>query len=727
MNRTKRLKVYLSLLLAFATATASLARQPAPQSARADEPNVETLRAHVRYLASDELAGRRTGTAGAQKAAAYVESEFRRLGLHPGVANARASSDGASVARPLSGYLQPFPYIAAVDLGKRNAMSFTPRVRSSSNRGVVVPPGARDAASIDLRLGEDWSPVAWSANARVERGDVVYVGYGITAAELNRDDYAGVDARGKIVLAFAGTPDGDNPHGQFARFDDLRFKAAAARDHGATALLVISREENFKNERLARLRVDENLAAGDAGIPVAVVSRQVARRAVEAASLPSVTFEMLEQTANAKPPDATQSATTTRSNATPSNATQDAAGQTTMSQGTETQVAQLNVPRKSISTPLKNVAFSLQTDIARRMEPAYNVVGVLEGSDPNLKNEAIVVGAHYDHLGLGGAGSLATREGEVHHGADDNASGVAGLLELARIFSTSQQRPRRTVVFIAFSGEEEGLIGSSYYVKNPVVPLAQTIAMMNMDMIGRLREDKLIVGGVGTASEWRKVIEDANTDMNLKVNVTGVPASRREPGDIPVVTGSNGAVIATANPKPRFTLTLNEDGYGPSDHSSFYAKQTPVLFIWTGTHEDYHKPTDTADRINYEGLARVTAFVRELVREVDNAEKRPTYTQAKSDSATGRSMGFRVYLGTIPNYAEGGEGLKLDGVREGSPAERAGLKAGDVVVRLAGRDVKNVYDYTYALGEMKAGQEYEVEVVRGGERLKLKITPEARK
>jgi hypothetical protein len=232
---------------------------------------------------------------------------------------------------------------------------------------------------------------------------------------------------------------------------------------------------------------------------------------------------------------------------------------------------------------------------------------------------------------------------------------------------------------------------------------------------------------VGTASEWRKLIDDANTEMNLRVNVKGVPASQRVAGDVAVVTGSNGSVIATANPKQRFTLTLNEDGYGPSDHSSFYAKQVPVIFLWTGTHGDYHKPSDTADKINYEGLARVTSFARDLVRSIDDAEKRPTYTQAKSDATTGRSMSFRVYLGTIPNYAEGGAGLKLDGVREGSPAEKAGLKAGDVIVRLAGREVKNVYDYTYALGEMKAGEEYEVEALRGGERLKLKITPAARK
>jgi C-terminal processing protease CtpA/Prc len=173
-------------------------------------------------------------------------------------------------------------------------------------------------------------------------------------------------------------------------------------------------------------------------------------------------------------------------------------------------------------------------------------------------------------------------------------------------------------------------------------------------------------------------------------------------------------------------LTLNEDGYGPSDHSSFYGKQIPVLFFWTGTHNDYHKPSDTAEKINYEGEARILSFVERLIRDVDKNDKRPTYTLAKSESQ-GRSTGFRVYLGTIPNYADSNDGLLLDGVRDGSPAAKAGLKAGDKIVKIAGRDVKNVYDYTYALGEMKGGQEYEIEVMRGSERLKLKITPETRK
>jgi aminopeptidase YwaD len=194
-----------------------------------------------------------------------------------------------------------------------------------------------------------------------------------------------------------------------------------------------------------------------------------------------------------------------------------------------------------------------------------------------------------------------------------------------------------------------------------------------------------------------------------------------------IVTGSNGRVVATATPNERFALRLNEDGFGPSDHSSFYLKRVPVLFFFTGSHEDYHKPSDTADRINYAGQARILEFVRQIIYDLQVSDKRPTYTVAKAEGAS-RSMSFRVSLGTIPSYAESTDGLKLDGVRAGSPAETAGLKAGDRIVKLAGRDIKNVYDYTQALSEMKAGQEYEVEVVRdGGQRLTLKITPAARK
>jgi hypothetical protein len=287
------------------------------------------------------------------------------------------------------------------------------------------------------------------------------------------------------------------------------------------------------------------------------------------------------------------------------------------------------------------------------------------------------------------------------------------LLELARIFSTQQPKPRRTLVFIAFCGEEEGLLGSNYYVNHPLVPLANVAAMINMDMIGRLKDSKLIVGGVGTAAEWRGWLAQANPPVGMTATMI-----RPRADDLPG-TG-------TASFIKDLELTLNEDGFGPSDHSSFYAKQIPVLFFFTGSHEDYHKPSDTADKINYEGQARIVAVVARLVQAVDKNNQRPSYTLAKSD-ATSRGSGFRVYLGTIPNYAETNDGLLLDGIRDDSPAAKAGLKAGDKIVKLAGRDVRNVYDYTYALGEMKAGQEYEVEVMRAGERLKLKLTPAARK
>jgi Zn-dependent M28 family amino/carboxypeptidase len=691
------------LLLVVLLATSVFAQQQQQGGSTQSVVSVERLRAHIAYLASDKLDGRRTGTPGASEAAQYIAREFERYGLGGGVEKLPAGTKDRTQA-----YLQKFPYVSGVELGKANAMTFTPRAAETARADAET--GA--ATSLDLRVGEDWMPLAWSANARVERAPVTYVGYGITAAELRHDDYAGVDVRKRIALAFAGTPDGDNPHGNFARFADLRFKAAAARDHGALALVVIAREENFKDEKLARLTVDESVASGDAGIPVVVISRQAARRALEAAATPLMTFAELEK-AIAPAPQAAAGRSASGDSAPP----------------LPVQGAPKPEARRSFSAPLQNIAFAVSTEIVRREAPAANVVGILEGADAKLKHEVVVIGAHYDHLGRGGQGSLAGRVGEIHHGADDNASGVAGLLELARTFAKERKSVRRTLVFIAFGGEEEGLLGSSYYVKNPSLPHAQTVAMINLDMIGRMKENKLMVGGVGTSVEWKQWIERANSGLYLDVKAAGTTSPEEEVkrGNYPVVIGANGGAVANAATGGRFALTLTEDGFGPSDHASFYARQTPVLFFWTGTHEDYHKPSDTADRINYEGELRIVSFVREIVRLLDASDARPTYTLARSDAAAGRSTGFRVYLGTIPNYAEGGGGMKLDAVREDSPAAKAGLKAGDVIVRMAGRDVRNVYDYTYALGEMRAGVEYEVEALRGDERLKLKLTPAARK
>jgi Peptidase family M28/PDZ domain/PA domain len=647
--RTK-IRSLQSFLLALALTATTLAQQPS-----AKQPSPERLRQVIEYLASDTLEGRRTGTPGANGAAHYIAGEFSLLGLRTGMQAARAARTRGETR---SRYLQSFPYIADVQLGKNNSLRITRQGVTDTDAGTLT---------ITLAVGNDWIPLGFATNAIIENSEIAFAGYGISSPALKYDDYSVSPAVGRVAVVFSGTPDGDNPHGQFVQAGEIRFKAAAARAAGARALVIITNEKSLADDRLARLSYDNT---GEAGLPVILVTRKTGASLLGSSGEDLSVYEKMA----------------------------DARGGAT-GDGQQTRIVRL---------PVGGVTVSLKTDVVRRESPSFNVIGILPGSDPKLKDEAIVIGAHYDHLGLGGEGSLAPREGEIHHGADDNASGVAGLLELARLLSA--QRPRRTIVFIAFSGEEEGLIGSNYYVNHPVIPLANTVAMINLDMIGRLNENKLIIGGVGTAQEWRDSLQNNNIARGLSANSVFDTSTR------------NGAHVEATG----FSLTLNEDGFGPSDHSSFYAKQVPVLFFWTGTHNDYHKPSDTAEKINYGGEARIVAFIANIVRDIDKNDKRPTYTVAKSASP-GRSTGFRVYLGTIPNYAESNDGLKIDGVRDDSPAAKAGLKANDKIVKIAGRDVKNVYDYTYALGEMKAGQEYEIEVVRGSERLKLKITPEARK
>ncbi|MDT7807100.1 MAG: hypothetical protein QOJ70_913 [Acidobacteriota bacterium] len=679
-KKTLPLLIALALLIAPAAARAQTAAQPFV-------PDVERLRAHITYLASDKLEGRRTGTPGAEEAARYVAAEFMRLGLLPGAnVNSNELTEKA--------YMQEFPYVAGVALGKRNELKLTGRGGDEQTGGV-------------FQIGEDWMPLGFSANGRVD-GKPVFVGYGITAAEQSYDDYKNAGVAGNVAVALAGTPDGDNPHGRFSRAGEIRFKAAAAHAAGAAALVLIAAEENFKDDKLSALKYDN--AGGDAGLPVVVISRQAASK-VLGLTRTSDFAELEKWAARERSPAAQGSAGSVNSDPVVSSA-------------------------DILRLPVSGETLHITTDVVRKNAPSANVVGILEGSDAKLKTEVIVIGAHYDHLGHGGDGSLAAREGEIHHGADDNASGTAGLLELARLFSQERAEMKRTVVFVAFSGEEEGLIGSSFYVQHPVRPLAQTVAMINMDMIGRLREGTLNVGGIGTAAEWRAFVEEANRGykVTLGPTVTATDATRTEAGAQTatasvvtpiIVTGSDGRTAVTATPAARFTLRLSEDGFGPSDHSSFYARRVPVLFFFTGSHEDYHKPSDTADRINYEGEALVLQFVRDLVQGLQASDRRPTYAVAKAE-ANSRTT-FRVSLGTVPSYADSTDGLKLDAVREGSPAAIAGLKAGDKIVKLAGHDVRNVYDYTQILSELKAGQEYEVEVVRDGQRLNMKVTPAVRK
>lgn len=307
-----------------------------------------------------------------------------------------------------------------------------------------------------------------------------------------------------------------------------------------------------------------------------------------------------------------------------------------------------------------------------------NVVAILPGSDPALSREAVVVGAHLDHLGRGGFGSLETGEpGQIHNGADDNASGVAALLRAAHRLAHGP-RPARSVVFVAFTGEELGLLGSSRYANDPAVPLEHTVAMVNMDMVGRLEDDPLIAYGTGTAQEWEDLLAPAADSAGL-------------------------------------TIAREASGFGPSDHTSFYAKQIPVLHFFTNVHTDYHRPGDDWQKIDAGGIEQVAELTARVVRRVADGPRRLTVVTGVGDPPSERSEGYGAYLGTVPDFAPVDRGVRLAGVTDGSPAARAGLRAGDVLVRLGGQDVADLYGFTDALRSHHPGDTVSVTVLREGE------------
>jgi hypothetical protein len=536
-----------------------------------------------------------------------------------------------------TGFLRPFTFVSSVKLGEQNKFE------------LKTPNNTRS-----LKVNEGFMPLAFSPGERVA-GAVAFVGYGISSPELQFDSYSGVDPKDKIVIILRGSPDGDNPHGRFAEFTqpglEIQNKTLKARERGARGVIFVSGEKNFSDDRLSRLRHDLNFL--DSGIPTVAVSREAAE-------------SMLT------------------------------------SGGASLAQAEVRAKESASAFILKDINVQFRTDVIKVNGKSANVVGVLPGSDPQLASECVIIGAHYDHLGLGGPESLAAKpDRQIHHGADDNASGTSGLLELARTLAKERDRIKRSIMFIAFSGEELGLLGSGAYTKNPSFPLPSTVAMLNMDMIGRLRGGSLFVGGVGTSPAWKPLLEKLNSAA---------------------ATGTSSAGNGSGS---RFQLGFGEDGFGPSDHQSFYVRDIPVLFFFTGTHDDYHKPSDTADKINVEGVKEVAQFVREIAVSVANEPQRIAFTKVKAEQRpTGR--GFRVYLGTVPNYSDQSDGMKLDGVRPGSPAERAGLRAGDIFLKLGKVPIKNVYDYTYALGEMRPGEEVDAVIRRGGKELTVKITPDRR-
>ena len=522
---------------------------------------------HVKYLASDELAGREAGEPGADSAAAYIAALFQSYGLEP------LGSDG---------YRQPLEITTTIT------------VAPDSRLILETSSGTRE-----LELGTEWMPFnfsgAGSASAGAFRG-----GHGLSA-----DAYEDIESPGIVVL-LGGTPDDFDPH--TAGVDPSpRRKVTTAREQGAEAVFIV----------VERLRLPQ---AGDPPHSVGIPAIQI----LESDEI----LALLDD-------------------------------------------EQLQIRLEAKVEPLKVTA--------------YNLVGKLEGSDPARADEIVVVGAHYDHLGMGGPGSMSPDEVAPHNGADDNASGTAVLLGMAEYFATHPDaRPARSLVFVAFTAEEMGLLGSDYFVNNPPFSLDRVTALVNFDMVGRLKDDgSMQVFGTQSAEEFEALLDtlDARDDA--------------------------------------LTLGYVGDGYGPSDQTSFYAKKIPVLHLFTGTHTQYHRPDDDWELINAEGMAQVAEFSAILISELANWPGELTLIERQRPQASGGG-GYGPYLGTIPDFGEvEGGGLGLSGVRAGSPAEAAGLQGGDVVIEFAGKEVMNIYDYTYALRDHAPGDTVLIKVRRDGEIVEL--------
>ena len=519
----------------------------------------------------------------------------------------------------------------------------TSSMAAGSNNTLSVSVGFR---KMDFKVDEDFRPMVHSSDTTVTAG-LAFVGYGIKADTLQYNDYANVDVHGKIVMILRFTPDMGSKDGKFQGYDSPYMKVFTAREKGAAGVIMVTGPADEDKPGLVSLRLEARIEPS--GLPVINLKSNLADSLISAAG-GGMGLKAIQQ--------------------------------------------KIYDTKKPMSFDLSNISVTMRTEIVKQYATTANVLGFLEGTDPVLKNQVLVVGAHFDHLGMGGpgSGSLKPDTVAIHHGADDNASGSAGVLELAQYLSAHRQTLKRSVLFTSFSGEEMGLLGSNYYVQHPVVRLESTIAMINMDMIGRMKDSTLIVEGMGTSPKWESIVRKENADSSLK-------------------------------------LKLKPDGYGPSDHASFYSKNLPIMFFFTNLHEDYHKPSDTWDKINYPGEQKVVEYVAKIATDIANLEEKPTFTRVAAPSGQGATdrRGAQVSLGIVPDFAEDAAGLRISGTRPGSPAEKAGLKEGDVIVKFGGKDVKNIYDFMYILETFKPKDQAEIVVKRGGQEVTLKAVLEARR
>jgi len=527
-------------------------------------------------------------------------------------------------------FQQPFTLTTGIKLGALNSVMFDVLVERPG-----VPLDQTRPTKIGWKMGADYQPYGFS-ESRTVKGAMVFCGYGLSAPEKKYDDYAGIDVKDKIVIVLRGIPMWAEKEESIKALASLRSKATMARDKGASAIIFVN-EKGDSADVLSPFGLDR--MGKNSGIVVLQVRRTPCARIFPPKDMPMFQAEMA-----------------------------------------------IEKDKAPHSYTLSNTTGSITTSLEYIESTTHNVLGMVRGTEK--PDEYVVVGAHFDHLGMGDENSLHTsRAPIIHPGADDNASGTAGVMELARRFAAAPGK--RSVVFMCFSGEEKGLLGSKYFTNNSPIPLANIVTMVNMDMIGRLKDNKLNVQGVGTSPGWPALLERAK-------------------GDLP------------------FAMTTTADGFGPSDHSSFTAKNIPVLFFFTNLHSDYHRPTDTFDKINYDGEAMVLTMVERTVREVADMADKPVFTMPVQAAQQSASTGFRVTFGVIPDYGDDPQGLRITGVKAGGPAEKAGLKGDDIVIKFGTTTIKNIYDLTSAMGERKPGDMIQVVVLRDGKELVLPVTLEGK-
>jgi hypothetical protein len=620
MNLSLSAKRFRVLLAAVTVIAASSPRPIAAQATAASK-----TRPHVVALASDKLEGRLAGTPGERLAADYLISQLKRIG-----------------ARPLPGadFRLPFEFTAGVKDGGASLELSCPNKETA--------PGVVSRCSAKLGTGAIGT-LSFSDDGQVS-GPVVFAGYGIVAPDsqdFGYDSYATLDVKDKIVIVLRYFPEDADAKTKsiLARYSELRYKAMAARQRGAKALLVVTGPRSPNAGELVPMSSDTALSGSG----------------IVAASVTGAVVSMIFDGTGKALTDVQQS----------------------LDSGNP-HVAGFDIPDKVVT---------VKTSVIREKRTAYNVVGYLpaSGSTAGVPKPWIALGAHYDHLGRGeGGNSLADKKeaGRVHAGADDNASGSAAVLAVGEALST--QPRRRNVILQFWSAEELGLIGSTAFVNKSPVPVDQIAAYLNFDMVGRMQDNKLTLQATGTSPEWARIIEQAN-----------------------VAAG--------------FDLAIQADPYQPTDVQTFNLASIPSLNFFTGTHTDYHRPSDTADKIGYADLDRIADFAAAIARRVGDLEVPLTFTKVDQTNTGPPRGGLRIFTGTIPDYSESAKGLLLSGVIAAGPAEQAGLEKGDVIIEIAGHTITNIYDYTYALDLLKVNVPAKVVYMRGNVRRETTLTPTARK